>query len=464
MNMSNFWDFNVWGPFNLMAVLLLSLLAANLLKKYIPGLEQSLIPSSVLGGGILLVISSVYTPLTGKVLFDTAFFGGNGTAILEVVTYHALALGFIASTFKSGGGKMTKQRTVEIFNSGVTTVATYLLQAILGMGVSIAAVFLLTDFNFPAAGVLLPFGYGQGTGQALNYGTIYEGLGFEGGKSFGLTVAALGFLSASIGGVIHLNILRRRGLVVRSAADDGRVMAEEVQGEGEIPMFGSMDKMTVQIAFIAGAYLLAFGLMYGLGLLLPGMKSVIFGFNFLLGVLAATLIKLVLNWLNRKKIIRRKQINDFLMTRASNCCFDVMVVAGIAVIRLDIVEKYWGILAIMGVLGAVATFWYTRKVAVSLFPGYVEEQFLTTYGMLTGTASTGVILLREIDGRFETPAADNMVYQNFPAIVFGFPMMLLATLAPQKPYLTFGILVAFFIAMNILLFRSKIFGKKSKTK
>ena len=85
---------------------------------------------------------------------------------------------------------------------------------------------------------------------------------------------------------------------------------------------------------------------------------------------------------------------------------------------------------------------------------------MTTYGMLTGTASTGIILLREIDGRFETPAADNMVYQNFPAIVFGFPMMLLATLAPQKPYLTFGILVVFFIAMNVLLFRSKLFGKK----
>ena len=460
--MSNFWDFSVWGPFNLMAVLLLSLLAANLLKKYIPGLEQSLIPSSVLGGGILLLISSVYTVFTQKALFDTAFFGGNGSAVLEIITYHALALGFIASTFKSGGGKMTKQRTVEIFNSGVTTVSTYLLQAILGMAVSFGAVYLLADFNFPAAGLLLPFGYGQGTGQALNYGIIYEDLGFVGGRSFGLTVAALGFLSASIGGVIHLNLMRRRGIVIRSAAADGRMVSEDVQGENEIPMFGSMDKMTVQIAFIAGAYLLAFGLMYGLGLLLPGMKSVIFGFNFLLGVLAATLIKLVMNWLNKRKIIRRKQINDFLMTRASNCCFDVMVVAGIAVIRLDIVEKYWGILAIMGVLGAVATYWYTRKVAVTLFPGYVEEQFLTTYGMLTGTASTGIILLREIDGRFQTPAADNMVYQNFPAIVFGFPMMLLATLAPRQPYLTFGILIAFFIAMNVLLFRSKIFGKKVK--
>ena len=84
------------------------------------------------------------------------------------------------------------------------------------------------------------------------------------------------------------------------------------------------------------------------------------------------------------------------------------------------------------------------------------------YGMLTGTASTGTILLREIDGDFKTPAADNMVYQNFPAIVFGFPMMLLATLAPQKPVLTMAILVLFFIVMNIILFRSFIFKFKKK--
>jgi ESS family glutamate:Na+ symporter len=84
------------------------------------------------------------------------------------------------------------------------------------------------------------------------------------------------------------------------------------------------------------------------------------------------------------------------------------------------------------------------------------------YGMLTGTASTGIILLREIDGDFKTPAADNMVYQNFPAIVFGFPMMLLATLAPVKPYLTMIVLVVFFIGMNVLLFRSFIFKKRKK--
>ena len=85
------------------------------------------------------------------------------------------------------------------------------------------------------------------------------------------------------------------------------------------------------------------------------------------------------------------------------------------------------------------------------------------YGMLTGTASTGIVLLREVDPKFETPASDNLVYQTLPAIVFGFPMMLLATLAPEKPILTFIILIAFFVVMNVILFRSKIFKRRKKS-
>ncbi len=459
----NFWESSAWGFFHLVGVLLASLLAANMLKRSIPLLRVSLIPTSVLGGGILIVVAGIYKAFTGDVMFDTEFFGGSGTADLELITYHTLALGFIASTFKPSQGKLTRERTVEIFNTGVTTVATYLLQAVFGFAISLIAAVFVKDF-FQAAGILLPFGYGQGTGQALNYGGIYESdFGFEGGRSFGLTIAALGFLSASIGGVIHLNILKKKGLVKAQNLEEGRLLSEQIQSDGEIPMQESMDKMTVQIALIAVAYGIAFGLMTALGNLLPGMKSVIFGFNFLLGVLAATVVKLVINTLHKKDIIHREYINGFLMTRSSNFFFDIMVVAGIAAIRLSVLESYWGIMLIMGVVGLVITYVYNYYVAKTLFPNYTQEQFLMMYGMLTGTASTGTILLREIDGEFKTPAADNMVYQNFPAIVFGFPLMLLATLAPVKPILTFMILTGFFIVMNVILFRSRIF-KKPKVK
>ena len=458
--MEAFWDYSVWGFFNLFAALLVSLLVANALKKAIPALEASLIPTSVLAGILLLVFSIVYDQFFEVKFFDTKLFGENGYAYMEMITYHTLALGFIAGSLKTTGGKLSKKRATEIFNTGVTTVSTYLVQAVVGMGITMLIALILPGF-FKAAGLLLPFGYGQGTGQAMNYGNIYETqFGFMGGKSFGLTVAALGFLSASIGGVIHLNVLKKRGYIKTKAKEEGVITESEIQSQEEIPMQESIDKFTIQVALIVLSYLLAYVLMWVLGNLIPGMKAVIYGFNFLLGVLAATLVKASLNFLRKKGVAKREYTNNFLLTRASNFFYDIMVVAGIGAIRLDLIDNYWGILLILGGAGLVITYIYNRVVVNVLFKEYKEEQFLAMYGMLTGTASTGVILLREVDGDFKTPVSENLVYQNFPAIVFGFPIMLLATLAPVKPVLTLILLTVFLIVMNIILFRAQIFKKK----
>ena len=142
--------------------------------------------------------------------------------------------------------------------------STYLIQAIVGLGITMIA--------------------------ALNYGNIYENeFGFAGDKSFGLTIAALGFLSASIGGVIHLNVMKKKGRLVLSRREDGSLHSDKVESDNEIPMQEIMDKMTVQIAPIFVAYVAAYLLMAGLGALVPGMKSIIFGFNFLLGVITVHL-------------------------------------------------------------------------------------------------------------------------------------------------------------------------------
>ena len=401
----------------------------------------------------------LYNQLTGTEFFDTPFFSGQGTAWLELLTYHMLALGFTASALKSNGGKMSKERSIEIFNTGLTTVATYLLQAFVGMVICIIGARYLTDL-LEAAGLLLALGFGQGPGQAMNYGGIYEmDYGFAGGKSFGLTVSSMGFLAASIGGVIHLNYLKRKGKIV---LDKGTGMVgEKVEGSNEIPMQESIDKFTVQIALIMVAYMLAYLLMFTLGNLLPGMRATIYGFNFLLGVLAATLLKTVMNALQKRNIIHRHYTNDFLLTRATNFFYDIMVTASIAAIRMNIIGKYWAVLLIMGLTGMAVTYLYVHFVCKKLFPRYAQQQFLAMYGMLTGTASTGVILLREIDGDFKTPVSDNLVYQNFPAMVFGFPILILATMAPTQPYLTLGIVVAFMIVINILLFRSFLFRKRT---
>ncbi|MBR5140367.1 MAG: hypothetical protein IKV16_04850 [Clostridia bacterium] len=453
----NFSDNGVWSWMVLFAVLLGSLLIGNVLKKAIPPLKASLVPTSVLGGIILLIIEAIFKAISGQVMFDTALFGGQGTKSLEIITYHALGLGFVASALKTTGGRISKKRSGEIFDTGVTTVSTYLLQGILGLIITISAAAVIVGF-FPASGLLLPFGFGQGSGQALNYGNIYEQLGFDGGRSFGLTIAALGFISASVGGVIHLNLMKRCGKLKKSTRKDGSLHTDEIESYNEIPMQESVDKMTIQLALIAVSYLIAYFIMAVIAKLLPGMSSLIFGFNFLIGVLSATLVKLILNLLRKKGLMRRKHTNNFLLTRVSNFFFDLMIVSGVAAIRLDILENYWGIMIILGVVGAIATYVYTRFVAKRFFHDYYEEQFLATYGMLTGTASTGIILLREVDPDFKTPASDNLVYQNFPAIVFGLPLMFLANYAPKNPVVCLIILAAFFAVMNVILFRRSIFS------
>ena len=74
----------------------------------------------------------------------------------------------------------------------------------------------------------------------------------------------------------------------------------------------------------------------------------------------------------------------------------------------------------------------------------------------------GIILLREIDGDFRTPAAENLVYQNLPAIALGFPMLLLTAVAPEKPVMVIILLAAYFVVMNVILFRKKIFRQRKK--
>ena len=44
-----------------------------------------------------------------------------------------------------------------------------------------------------------------------------------------------------------------------------------------------------------------------------------------------------------------------------------MVVAGIAAIRLDLIDQYWGVLTLLGVVGMGITYAYNRLVVNVLF-------------------------------------------------------------------------------------------------
>jgi len=458
----------------MLAVLLFAgIIGANMLKQSIGVLRRSLMPASVLGGMILLVASTVCEAITGTYLFDYPVFSAgsafSGIGILETVTYHCLGIGFIAMTLRRSKKPRSAKRAGEIFDSGVMVVGGYLLQATVGVIVVALAVKYVPKL-IEASGILLAFGYGQGTGQALNYGALYENqFGFEGGKSFGLALAAMGFLSASIVGVAYLNVLKRRGVLTHAADAERHVTSvNDFEEENEFPLTESVDKLTVQVGIILMIYAVAYFVMRLLGGLVgEGLRGTIYGFNFLIATLVAIVFNKLYGALRAKNVIKREYINNFMMNRIGGLAFDVMIIAGIGAIKLDVIKQYWGVLLILGVLGAALTFVYVKFVCDRLFPEYKHEQFLGFYGMLTGTASTGVILLREADPNFETGTAENIVFHTVPAIAFGFPLMFLASYAPQSraaALITLGILALMFAVMLVILFRRSIFRKNGKAK
>lgn len=464
----NLWDANVWSFVITLTMLFVSMIIANTLRNTIPGLRRMMIPSSVLGGFILLIVNTVCKNCFHIELYQTG--------MLEVLTYHGLGLGFSAMALRNVVKKQDNRSKTGAFDSGVTVVSTYLLQAMLGLIVTIALYYILGSFF--ASGILLPMGYGQGPGQAYTWGHTYEAsYGFTNGTSFGLAVSSMGFVCASIGGVVYLRYMRRKGRFsgeVGRDADDADMTLDQYAGKNEIPLSESMDKFTIQVSLVFVAYFLAFLFMKGVNMIvdtgvLGGLgktvQSMIWGFQFLFGTIFAILVRTVINSLRKKNIMKRDYINNFMMNRISGFMFDIMVIASIAAIDLSafLTPSFIIPLSIICVLGAVGSYIYLRFICRRVFPMYEDEAFLSLYGMLTGTASTGAILLREVDPKFETQASDNLVYHQPWAILFGFPMFLLLGVAPQsvgKSVLTLGICIALLLALNIILLRKFLFKKK----
>lgn len=481
MESVNFWDSDVWSFVLIIGVLGLAMALASFLRNNVRWIRRSLIPSSVLGGVMVLIVSTIIFYATGgqnggKYLFELDCFNSNttsGMTTLEILTYHCLGLGFVATALRPGGKKFTGKRAGEVFDSGLMTVSSYLLQAFVGIAITVLLAWCGSKL-WNGAGILLPFGYGQGTGQAMNFGSIYGNAeqvwGFasvEEGRSFGLTIAALGFLSACIGGVIYLNIMRKKGRIRIKDHAPKTISHDDVISYNETPMSGSVDKMTIQLALVVAIYGLSYLLMelictlFRLG---ESMRATIFGFNFLIGTFLAIAFKGAVAGLHRQNKIKKQFINKFLMNRIAGFLFDFMVVAGIAAIRIDAIRDFLGALLLLGVAGLVVTYFYVNFICKKLFPNYAHEQFLAFFGMLTGTASTGVILLRVLDDELVSPASDNLVYQNLPAILFGFPMMLLGTYiytgGANAVYVTLILIAVFFVVLQIIMFRRTVFKKK----
>lgn len=466
MNYASSWDFTlanydaVWAFMVQLGLLLLFLMLGNILRRTIPLFRKCLIPSALLGGSLLLIVNIVCKQ------FDILMVDNR---LMQVITYHCLAIGFAAMSLKTekSSHKTSHSQIVEF---GALQGGSYMLQAFVGLGITLI-LFLLTRNSDNVisyiCGLILPLAYGQGPGNALSWDINFTNTPatlFAGNGSFGLSLASIGFVVASVFGVLYINIHKKRGdLFVRKANPSEEVADQTNPSGSEIPDNESVDKFTLQAGFVALAYALSFGFMCLLGVLSDFTNSIAWGFNFLWGSLAAMLIKLVVKQLGKHKLMHREYISNYQMDRISGFSFDLMIVAGVAAIEINDIKNYILPIVILSVVGTVITYVYIRLVAKECFKGFEHEFFLMCFGTMTGTASNGMILMKEIDPGLRTPTSSLYILSNFPAMVMIAPLLLFLSFAGKSPtnaVIAFAIFFLLWFVYTVYLFRRKIFKKR----
>ena len=453
----------VWFTIVQIAFILIFLLIGNAIRRLVPFLKKGNIPSALIGG-LLLFLFEIGLRAAGHDIINKR--------VMQIVTYHALAIGFIAMSLKV----MKKNKSSTILSSiqnGALTGGTYMLQGVVGILISLIF-FWAGSSLFYDSGVLLPLGFGQGPGNALTWDINFTNMenSFNGQGSVGLTIASIGFIVASIVGVTYTSIYKRKGEITHRQANIV-TSVEKYEDQNEIEDSDSVDKFSIQIALVFVSYALAFGIMIFFYYLSQwtGIKlfnSIAWGFNFIWGVITANVIKLIFTSLRKKRVLKQKYINNYQMDRISGFAFDIMIVAGVAAIDIKVLSEYvWFIVAVCAA-GTIVTLIYIRVMTKICFKDAQHEFFLVNFGALTGTASNGMIFLREVDPNYETNASDVYITSQLPAMVFVAPLLLLLNKSAETLvgcYVVLGIFIILFVLYTLFLIltgKGILFKKKKE--
>jgi len=450
------------APFPFESLLIFSwlgimLIAGVILRATIPFLQKYLIPSCLIGGLIGMVLVNC-----GVINIESTHF--------ETFAYHLFNISFISVGLTARSSEEIKQTGNKEMLKGSLWMA--LLQGVIFPLQAVLSGLMVLAFNvggynlFSTFGFLLPLGYVQGPGQALSIGKVWEKLGFENAASIGLTFAAVGFLVAFFVGVPIVNWGIRHG-----HASDGRKLlspdfikgiiakgnARESAGELSTHS-GNVDTLAFQAAMVGVIYIAAYYIVFLIGKLLsPALATTLWGFFFFIGLALALLTRKILSVIGIDHLV-----NPGVQRRITGWSVDFLIVATVMAVKFTIVWQYIVPISAIAAANALVT------TIVVLFLGrriwsYNLERTVSIFGTVTGTVSTGLLLLRIVDPEFKTSVALEMGF----LIIFVSPIIITCMLLVSAPLLwgwsmmlTMGVFTGMMIFFGIAMYALGMVGKR----
>lgn len=360
-------------------------------------LRRLLLPVSVIGGFIGLALGpyaldwvpaevvAVWTSLPGALInfvFAALFLG---------VTIPSVA------TLVHLGGPLFRF-------SAVTSLGQYVVGLLL-TGLLLAPAFGVPDLF----ACVLEVGFAGGHGTAAAMTTVFDDLGYEAGGALGQMSATVGIVVAVVSGLAliqlgvqrgHTTEIRRESLEAARATTGSRALIppDERPATGAATVRSSaLDPLTLHVAVTGVAVMVGWGMLVGVRALHPALS----GFPlFPLAMIGGILVQLAADRTGTAVYLDRATFE-----RIMGLSLDLLIVAAIASLRLDLFLQNvapFALLMVAGTIWTIAAFWF---LAPRMIASHWFEQSITVYGTSTGVTAIGLMLLRIVDPENRTPAA-----------------------------------------------------------
>lgn len=400
------------------------LLIGTILRARLRIFQHYFIPASIIGGLLGLLF---YEILHYFISLDEKFSSLN----IEAFAYHFFNLSFISIGLTPAENQNELNKNSSIYKGSLwmafTQGVTFPFQAAIG-GLVVYLLITIGMNIHPAFGFLFPLGFNEGPGQALSMGRVWETYGFQDATTIGLAFATIGYLFSIFVGVPLSNWFIRKGYIENSKeiSEDylkGYFPPHVYQIEKHQSTFhqSNIEPLAFQFSLMGLVYLLTYIFVSIVNLILPeDLQKVMWGFFFIFGLLIAFIVRNLLRVFKKEYLI---QIN--LQRRITSFSVDYLIVSTIVAIKIVIFVKFIIPILLISMIGGFVTL-SIIILAAKQFKQYAYERILAIFGTVTGTTSTGLLLLRIVDPEFKTPVSKELAIMNLFSIpiVGGFTFFL----------------------------------------
>jgi len=413
-----------WNMFLDLGVISIALLLATFIRARVNFFQKYLIPNALTAGFIILPFYNFVAPSVGMSEIG-----------LGAIVYHLLSISFIAMSLRKPA--YTKRKgDKSVFGTSISIISQYSLQSIVGLLLTFMFMSTIMQELYPAFGFFMPLGFALGPGQAYAIGEGWVEMGFKGAPDVGLTFAAVGYMWASFGGVILINMGIKRGWLDKEQIEKikAKRFRSGVMGRKDKLQVGSrltteseaIDSASYNMAVVLMVYLFTFLMLKGLGIVLGFAGNLgndlavnLWGISFVFAAMVALIVKTLMI-----KLKLEHTLDNGALTRIAGNSVDIMVAAAVGAISLTVVVQYWLPILVISVTGGIVTFVTVIWISSRIFDNYQFHRALIIYGACTGTMPTGLALLRVVDPDFETPVATDYMYSAALTFFFVIPFIL----------------------------------------